>query len=109
MNDDFSVRARSKDMPFTLEFVAQAGKVVNLAVVSDLQSPLFIAHGHAAVRREIENCEAAAAETNVGTVRKVPLPKAIVIGPAMRLHPRHTRQRFAIPAINQATNAAHVR
>src|SRR5260370_40743741 len=68
MNDNFGVGVRAKTMPFTFEFTAQIGAVVDLAVVGGSQRAIFVAHGHAAIGREIEHGKTAASQSDVSPI-----------------------------------------
>jgi len=59
------------------------------------------------IRREIENGEAPASQTNVATIRETPLPQPGVIRTAMSLHVRHPGERICIAPIGEAADSAH--
>ena len=61
-------------MAFALQFPAQLGEVINLAVVGNPDRAVFVAHRHVAVGRKIENRQAPAAQTDIRAVRKSLLP-----------------------------------
>ncbi len=120
----FRVGVRTKTMAFGFQFAAKIGEVIDLAVVSDPDGTVFVrrsrvrrllvAHGHVAVGREVENREAATAETDVGSIGESALPETEVVGSAMRLDGGHAGQRLGVtelpaeftrplmPHINQA-------
>jgi len=109
MDDHFGVGVGREAVPFAFEFMAKVSEVVNLAVIGDPDGAVFVAHRHVTERRQIENSQAAAAQSNIGAVGELAIPEAEVVGAAMRLHLRHPRQGLSISAVHHAANAAHSR
>ena len=107
VDHDLCIGIGSEVMAFTLQFAAEFGEVVDFAVVGDPDRAVLVAHRHVTVGRKIEDGKAAAAEANVGAVRKSSLPQTRVVGAAVRLDMRHPAEHVSIAAICQTADAAH--
>ena len=97
VDHDFRIGIGSEAMAFALQFAAKFGEIVNFAVVGDPDCAVFVAHRHVTIGREIENGKAAAAEADVRTIGKSPLPQTGVVGTAVRLDVRHPRRALPCP------------
>src|ERR1700726_4033468 len=109
VDHNFGVGVGGKAVAFTLQLAAKVGKVVDLAVVRDPDRAVLVAHGHVAAGGEVENGKAAAAEANVGTIRKSSLPQTGIVRAAVGLHARHAREHFSVSAIGESGNSTHDR
>ena len=107
MQDNFGVGVGAEAMAFGYELAAEGGEVINFSVVGDPDAAIFIRHRHVAVGGKVEDGKPSAPQSDVGAVGRAMVPKAAVIGAAMRLHRSHPRQRFPVAAIRQSANAAH--
>src|SRR5258707_10213052 len=65
MNDSFGVGVRAKTMPLSLKFTSQIGEVVDFAVVGDPHRPIFVAHRHVAIGREVEDRKTPAPQSDI--------------------------------------------
>src|ERR1051325_8426534 len=61
MKHYFGIRVGGKTMAFGDQFFSQVRKVVNFSVVRNPHTAVFIAHGHVAIGREIDNGQPPAA------------------------------------------------
>src|ERR1700733_10509892 len=100
VNDDFSLALRRKSVPLHLQIAAQFGEIVDLTVVGDPDSSIFVAHGHVPAGGKVNDGKSTASKSNVGTVGKSLLPEAGVVGPAMNLRVIHACECFTVSAIN---------
>src|SRR5467141_3986989 len=109
MNDDFGVGMRAKTMSvrLALELTAQIGEVVDFAVEGDPHRPIFVAHGHVAIGREVENGKTAASQSDVSPIGEMPLPEPRVVGTAVCLHVRHPDECLRVAAVHESADAAH--
>src|SRR5258708_32177717 len=90
-------------MPLHLQIAAQLGKIVDLAVVGDPDSPVFVAHGHVPAGGKINNGKSPASKADIGTVGKFLLPQSGVVGPPMSRHVSLPHDRFSV---SRATTSA---
>src|SRR5713226_1355301 len=90
------------------QIAAQLGIIVDLAVVGDPDSPVFVAHGHVPAGGKINNGESPASKADIGTVGKFLLPRSDVVGSAMSLHVSHAHECFAVSTVNQSADTTHL-
>src|SRR5271165_552348 len=96
VDHNFGICVGSKMVALVLQFTSEFSKVVDFTVVGDPDRAILIAHRHVAICRQIENGEAAAAETNIGSILESSLPQTGVVRTAMREDARHPSQYFPV-------------
>src|SRR5580704_15098961 len=65
VNNHFRVGLRHKSMTLHLQLMAQLGKIVDLAVVGDPDSSVFVAHGHVTAGGKVNDGKSTASKSNV--------------------------------------------
>src|SRR2546427_3173117 len=90
------------------QITAQLGKIIDLAVVGDPDSLVFVAHGHVPAGGKINNGKSPASKADIGTVGKFLLPQSGVVGPTMSLHVSHARKCFPVSTVNQSADTTHL-
>src|SRR3954463_6002342 len=94
MQNHFGIGIREEAIAFFLQAFAQLNEVVYLAVVSDPDRAVRVAHRHVAAGSDIQDRQPPASQSHVTSVRKTLLPPPGVVWPAMRLHRGHARRRY---------------
>src|ERR1700693_3265388 len=101
------MRTKMMSVGFAFKLTAQIGEVVDFAVVGDPHRPIFVAHGHVTIGREIEDGKTAASQSDVSPIGEMPLPEPGVVGTTVGLHVRHPDERLRVATVHESADAAH--
>src|SRR6267154_6416502 len=107
VDHNFRVGIRGKGVAFALQLTAKFSEVIDFAVIGDPDRAVFVAHRHVAVGRQVKDGEAAAPETNVGTVGESTIPQTGIVRATVCLNVCHPSEHFPISPICQTVDAAH--
>src|SRR6266542_4432593 len=104
LEHDFRVALRAKGMYEGLQLPTNLAVVVDLAIVSDPDGSVVVAHWLVPGRREIDYRETAVAEA---AARLVEPRQPGTVGAAVTLHVGHTLKHLTAPTVQHAGDSAH--